>query len=193
MLTFEEALALLRNRDEWNRLCEDEEQPIFQFLNKEFVDALAQYLKERKRILKSRKEIFEVGAGNGLLSEELRKRKINIVATDGGSAKIKPIAPVQILDYREAIRRFRPNIVLCSWMPFQEDWTPMFRRFKFVQEYILIGEAHHSGCSGTDKTWEHHPGFSQMLLEEISKWSLCRSDLPRRYSNSVVISFRRYE
>ena len=193
MLTFKETLVLLRNRDEWNRLCLEEEQPIFQFLNKEFVDALAQYLKESKRVLRSRGKILEIGAGNGLLSEELRKRKINIIATDDGSAEIKPIASVQILDYREAIRRFRPNIVLCSWMPFQEDWTSGFRRFKFVQEYILIGESPPYGCSGTDKTWEHHPGFSQMLLEDISKWSLCRSDLPEWHSHSVVISFRGYE
>ncbi len=30
---------------------------------------------------------------------------------------------VVVLDEREAVFRYRPAIVLCSWMPFGQDWT----------------------------------------------------------------------
>lgn len=192
LLTFEEAVALLRNHTGWWSACFNTQQPIFQFFNREFVDALAHYLKEKRKISKSRRIILEVGAGSGLLSEELRKRGINIIATDDGYEEIVPVAPVELLDYHEAIRRFRPNIVICSWMPYQKDWTPAFRRPKYVKEYILIGESYR-GCCGSDKTWKYHPGFEEVLLKDISQWSLCRRDYSEHKLHSVVISFRRYK
>ena len=181
--TFEEALVLLRNHDEWWDICMNGGEPIFQFFNKEFVDALAHYLKERGQTL-------EVGAGNGLLSEELRKRRINIIATDNGDERITTVAPVELLDYHEAIRHFRPDIVLCSWMPYKEDWTPVFRKFKCIREYILTGD---SRACGSNKTWGHQPSFEQIRLTDIDKWALCRTDYPGQRHHSTVISFRRYK
>ena len=51
--------------------------------------------------------------------------------------------PVEKLDYEEAISRYKPDIVLCSWKPSGEDW------FSFPSEeplkLIHIGDAGRSG------------------------------------------------
>ena len=181
--TYEEAMTLLR-RDKhffWN-----EGLRMFQLLNREFLDAMAEYLRGRGFVL-------EVGAGDGVLSRELYELGVDILATDNGSWNIDTGAGVEILDYREAIRRYQPVIVLSSWMPPRNDWTPDFRSANCVQEYILIGETDGGSC-GLDSVWDEYPEFERVNLGKPSSYSLCRNDLfpgkellPQR---SFVESFR---
>jgi len=80
-----------------------------------------------------------------------------IVATDNGSWNISEKAEVEELSVEEAIAKYtrksaeevgvgelgnknKQVIVLCSWMPMNEDWTGVFRSHE-VDEYILIGGA----------------------------------------------------
>ena len=55
--------------------------------------------------------------------------------------------PVEVLDYVETIETYRPSIVICSWMPMDQDWSDQFRSAAggCVHEYVLIGEADYGG------------------------------------------------
>ena len=47
---------------------------------------------------------------------------------------------VRPLHYRAALATLRPDCVLCSWMPPDEDWTPEIRATESVREYVLFWE-----------------------------------------------------
>jgi hypothetical protein len=132
---------------------------IFEILNREYVNALADYLQQRADEMYPAKPItvLEVGAGTGRLShflhEAIQKKKtgpdsqINIVATNkdsGSNVSVETPQGVEDLDYREALLKYKPDIVISSWMPFQ-DWTGAMRSTPSVQEYILIGEPDSTG------------------------------------------------
>ena len=51
--------------------------------------------------------------------------------------------------------RFKPDIVLVSWMELGQDWTSSFRACKSVQEYVLVGEVDNGACGHPWKTWGH--------------------------------------
>jgi hypothetical protein len=93
-----------------------------------------------------------------------------IVASDSGAWGISPIAPIQKQTVQEAIDSHKANtintndaipieeknyhlIVLCSWMPMNEDWTYIFRNNPHVDEYILIGECDDGQCGDNWLTW----------------------------------------
>jgi hypothetical protein len=98
-----------------------------------------------------------------------------VIATDNGSWKVFPKADVEMLGYQESIEKYanlvdhanghddegsigtrtskrRQVIVLCSWMPMNEDWSAAFRRHG-VDEYILIGECDDGQCGDNWLTW----------------------------------------
>jgi hypothetical protein len=85
-----------------------------------------------------------------------------IIASDNGAWGISPIAPVEKQTVQEAIDAYSAIdddgtnvyhiIVLCSWMPMNEDWTAIFRRHR-VDEYILIGECDDGQCGDNWATW----------------------------------------
>ncbi|KEP65420.1 UNVERIFIED_CONTAM: hypothetical protein HHA_285260 [Hammondia hammondi] len=43
-------------------------------------------------------------------------------------------------DFRELLASYMPHICICSWMPFNIDWTGTFRNFSRVQEVMWIEE-----------------------------------------------------
>jgi len=111
--------------------------------------------------------VLEVGAGDGRLSHYLREAlrenspasdgalSVVVVATDSGERSIPACAPgaVEVLDYRDALRRHAPQLVLCCWMPLGQDWTAAFRECASVSSFLLLGEAD-DGCSGQPwATW----------------------------------------
>lgn len=198
-----------------DRFCRDKEHPVFEFLNQEYIEALADYLEQCVEELGATKDepitILEVGAGDGrlthFLKQKLEERSVNarIIATDSGEKGIKPDFPVEKLDYKEALKKYNPTIVIACWMPPERDWTAEFRATKSVKEILLIGETDW-GCCGDawltwGKTWKEEykgktppykaDGFGRQDLEELSKLQICRSDEPGYYYNSSTISFGR--
>jgi hypothetical protein len=84
-----------------------------------------------------------------------------VIATDNYSARIETKAKVLHYDAVETVDFFtgkgdsdevRQVIVICSWMPKNEDWTKHFRESN-VDEYILIGEADDGHCGDNWATW----------------------------------------
>jgi SAM-dependent methyltransferase len=153
---------------------------IFEILNRDYVNALADYLQQRADEMHTDKPItvLEVGAGTGRLSqflnEAIQKKKkgpdsqINIVATNkdsGGMVSVATPKGVEDLDYREALLKYEPDIVISSWMPF-EDWTGAMRSMPSVQEYILIGEPDSTGDEWL--TWGNSNKMMSELYDEIS-------------------------
>lgn len=141
-----------------------------EYYTKDYIEALGEHL--QPRLTADRQTtILEVGAGVGRLSKALGDilvdQSVAIIPIDS-----RPFPGVEEIDYREALKKYQPNIVLCAWMLDGKDWTPDFRQTPSVEEYLLIGEAAGSmGASGTDETWDREvigaDGFRVKWLHEL--------------------------
>jgi hypothetical protein len=176
----------------FNVVCE--EGDIYQFWTSDYIKGLSQYIVDRALETKDHLTIVDIGAGDGLLARFLRgqlekdwKRKIRrasklqkpeIIATDDGSWKIFPKADVESLDMKGSLEKYTQKdgklIVLCSWMPMQEDWTQVFRDFG-VDEYILVGEADDGTCGCNYLTWGN-PDFKNFA--RIEEGDLTPQEIP---------------
>ena len=98
----------------------------YEIWNKEYIDHFSDYL--AKRILdmhpNDKAVILEVAAGNGTLSYFLKRSldekipgRFDIIATDSGDWNIKHVSGVEVIDYKEALVKYKPDIILTSWMP----------------------------------------------------------------------------
>jgi len=130
----------------WSKFVR-ENQHIHEVWTEEYIESLATYMRgrvERLRILGEKyPKILEVGAGDGRLAHFLSEKgsgAFNIVATDVKNAGIRAAFPVEDMDYRQALQKYKPSIVISSWMPYKSDFTVDFRKEVSVKEYILIGD-----------------------------------------------------
>jgi len=212
--TREQTINAFTNHEEWEEFCFDEEEPVYDLYNKEYLNAFTDYFVDRIGEYGASKEkplvILEIGAGNGRLShfleEELNQKvsgQVKVIATDSGEDAIKADFSVEQLKHDEAMEKYKPDIVIFSWMPYGEDSSKDIRKVDSVQEYILIGEAE-NGCCGDDwETWgnqifdEEIPpyevdGFQKEKLDDLSELQICRTDrMPGRINNSATVSFKR--
>ena len=189
---------------EWQKYLNNGDSEVFEVLTEEFVQALSLYLSQRIESLGGTEEnpvvILEVGAGNGRLTHFLQQKldgqvkgSVKVIATDSGTLDLKTNFPVEKIDQKDALQKYKPQIVICSWMPEGEDFTKDFRNTSSVQEYVLIGEGAGGCCGSAWETWgnesadfnhEHEgqtapyliDGFELDYLEDISETQLCRSD-----------------
>ncbi len=144
--------------NEFDKLTRDKINPIFELFNKEYMHDLGSYLSKRIKelgITNRKPIILEVGAGNGKLSYFLGKEMGNaaeIIAVDSGAWKLGAPFPVEHMDHQQALEKYKPDIVLFSWMPYKYDCTDDFRKCPSVKEYILIGPAG-AECGDGWKTW----------------------------------------
>jgi hypothetical protein len=179
---------------QWREFVEQPGFAKFEILTREYVHEFANYLATQAKALhrteKHPLRIVEVGAGNGRMAhfirEELARQKnrsIEYIATEPGywrgqdnTGIYYPIIP---LDAEEALTTYRPDVVIMSWMPPEQDFTPLFREAK-VSEYILIGvDRHEPGIVGMPESWESqggylrtpHPSFEQYQLNKNSPYS----------------------
>ena len=84
----------------WFEFCFDKKNPVFEFLNEEFIESFSDYLSKRAESLEATKDhpitILEVGAGNGRLSYFLQQKlesknpgKVKVISTESGEWDIK--------------------------------------------------------------------------------------------------------
>ena len=137
---------------------------IFEIWTKEYINAFGNYLAQRVEELGGTKEnpiiILEVGAGDGRLTHFLQQKmnekvpdKVRLIASDSGSWEISPSFPVENINHKEALEKYNPKIIICSWMPNHVDLTKEFRATKSVNEYILIGMADNNMSGDAWQTW----------------------------------------
>lgn len=218
--TREQIAGAFVSREEWFRFCFDESNQVFEFLNEEYLNALADYFFTRIVECGASPEkpltILEIGAGNGKLSHFLRKKLeerapslVNVIATDSGEWTLQSAFPTEQLRHDEALLKYKPDIVIFSWMPYQKDATKDIRKVESVQEYILIGETD-GGCCGDEwVTWGFdsysyddekkrtgeppfiEDGFIRENHDDLSDLQICRTDQLGYYTHSRTVSFKR--
>ena len=175
---FDRAVSKLR-RGELERICEFNPcAPIYLIPTAPFLRALARRL--------GRRRVVEVAAGDGFLASELANLGVRIIATDSGKWE-KPQARMNAKERRryrnvkglslgvnvvrigaiEAIRKYRPDVVLASWLPPGPLLGKVIRASK---EVIEIGAG--SGVTGNIRCWRYPHDF----LEELDALGRCRLD-----------------
>ena len=147
---------------------------VFQLLNVEFIQELANKIKEIDP-----KIILEVGAGEGLLGKYLSKElEKEVILTDDYSwwekenTKIKNKDVIR-MDYKSAIKEYNPDFIIVSWIPYKRWWTNQFIECKSVKGYILIGEGP-GGCTGSDMDWK--TPWIMKNLDDVDKFGISRTD-----------------
>ena len=104
-------------------------------------------------------DVVEVGAGDGRLSQFLRRaleqrggpEAVAVTATDDSSWRFAPAFPVENVNAERAAEN--AHVAVAAWMPSGVDWTESFRRSTKLVEYILIGEAWDGCCGHNWRTW----------------------------------------
>jgi len=150
---------------------------IYQFWNKEYIECLAGEIKRRV----GSDLVLEVAAGDGMLSFWLRQYGVNVKATDSGKwyDKIKRSTEVEILDAVSAIRKYKPRMVVASWLPWDEpiDIQVFDEKVPFI---VLIGEE--NGATGSRRFWDERywekAGYAKEY-SECDRWNFCRTDYVR--------------
>jgi hypothetical protein len=112
----------------------------------EFISLLADNLRGKK--------VLEIGAGNGLLAKLLADKGVDIIATDdfSWSDKISFGPNVEKLAASQALSKYSPEVVLCSWSPPGNDFEAQVFKTSSVRTYIAIG-CTHDFASGNRKTY----------------------------------------
>ena len=163
--------------------------PIYQLWTAESVAALARWIQDQ-----GLRRVVEVGAGDGCLSRWLRPllSGVTVVATDSGAWRtIHPLAPVERCDATLAPRQYDADAVLSSWMPYEVDWTPAWRRLSSVRAYVLVGEGPF-GCVGREASWTRPHGWTVSDIPGFEDTAWCRTD-DRTPAHSVAWGFLREE
>jgi hypothetical protein len=166
--TFESQLdeiARAERGDGW--LCACEEQGQFLALTQELVTALAESLRDLDA-----GPILEICAGRGELAEAIRATGVHVVATD---ADPPADAPVTRASAEEALRRFRPAVVLGSFVPVDAGVDELVLGFPSVRHYVVLG-ARIGGLFGSSVLWQA-PGWTAEPLEQVARWMLTRHDV----------------
>lgn len=167
---------------------------IYQVPNIEFVQGLSNKIKD----IEARK-ILEVGSGRGIICRHVSNiLNEKIILTDSYNWKNyefiehEEYADVLKRTYIEAIEEFKPDLIIASWIPYNECWTKDFRKYPFVKGYILIGEGR--GCAtGSEEDWDTDWNFQ--YLDDVSKYGICKTDygfhLGFHMLHTAVIYFER--
>lgn len=154
----------------WKKFCR--KNGIWQVYTKEFVDLLAGKIHE----LNSGR-IIEICAGKGKLSYHLQKRDIEIIATDDYSWKDTCLSPknVECLSAKEAIKKYKPNLVVASWIPNHLTIGFEILDDPEIDYFINIGEDVGNSTWMTGEV-DRTKGIERILLEEIADVGFCSSD-----------------
>jgi len=160
----------------WSLLDWASKHMIFQLPNKEFIYELANKIVEINPDI-----ILDVGAGRGIITRylsEISKKKIILTDSyewwDYKNPETNILCPnVLKRTYIEAIEEFRPDLIIASWIPYNNCWTKDFRKYPFVKGYIIIGEGK-GGATGCDDDWITDWKFKH--LDDVEKYGICKTD-----------------
>lgn len=151
---------------------------IYCFYSRALAEALAGMIAGRR--------CLEIGAGDGTLARFLQQQGVPLTATDNHEWEKSVEYPdwVQKMDAREALKKFVPEVVICSWPPAQNDFEREVFSTASVQLYIVIG-SRHQYAFGNWKDYRQQTAFA--LTEDYALSALV---LPPELE-SVVYVFRR--
>lgn len=105
------------------------------------------------------KTVLEVGAGTGLVAKYLHEAGVNIISTDDyswhkkDSFHWKSYYPVENLDFRGAIRKYKADFLLTCWAmyesPMAREAAELFTELNPEGKILYIGEGR-GGCTASD-------------------------------------------
>jgi hypothetical protein len=142
-------------------------------------------IRELARLIAGR-SCLEIAAGDGTLARFLAAEGVRITATDDHSWKhaIEYPEAVVNLDAKQALDRFEPQVVLCSWPPAGNRFERQIFGTRSVEMYIMIG-SRYKFASGN---WEAY--MSQARFAMTPDVTLSRTVLPPELESQVLL-FRR--
>lgn len=144
-----------------------ERKGIYCFYSRALVDALAQLVGDRDAV--------EIAAGDGTLSRFLADAGVRITATDDASwaagAGAGEASGVERQEAREALRRRRPRVVVCSWPPPGNAFERHVFATPSVELYVVIASRHEfatgdwAAYRAQDAfAWAEEPALSRLVL-----------------------------
>jgi hypothetical protein len=151
---------------------------IYCFYSRELLHELAGLIGDRS--------CLEIAAGDGTLSRLLAEQGVDIKATDDHSWAHSVTFPddVERLDAVKALRRYQPQVVLCSWPPAANSFEREVFATASVELYVVIG-SRHEYASGDWNAYRRQRAFT--LNEDPT---LTRLVLPPELDSAVHV-FRR--
>lgn len=149
---------------------------IYQLPNIELIQELSNKIRDV-----GAKKILEVGSGRGIVCKYISDNLgIKIILTDSygwlehyGYKERFEYEDILKRTYIEAIEEFEPDMIIASWIPYNECWTKDFRKYPFVKGYILIGE-HRGNATGSEEDWD--TDWNIQHLDNAEKYGICKTD-----------------
>lgn len=156
-----------------------EARGIYCFYSRQLIASLARLIGGR--------DCLEIAAGDGTLSRFLAAEGVRITATDDYSWKHAVSYPDSVLkmDAAQALKRYRPGVVICSWPPASNGFERLVFATPGVDLYIVIG-SRHGFASGN---WADYRAQSAFELTEDA--GLGRGVLPPELAGTVYLFRRR--
>ncbi|WP_052807934.1 hypothetical protein [Methyloterricola oryzae] len=166
----------IRQRDLLMPLVES--KGIYCFYSRELVQRLASLIGGRT--------CLEIGAGDGTLARFLSDAGVSVTATDDHSwgHRIDYPASVLKLEASEALRRFKPRVVICSWPPAANRFERHIFQTASVELYIMIGSCYRTAAGD----WKAYGAQREFSLELDT--ALSALVLPPELGSAVYV-FRR--
>lgn len=148
------------------------------------------YTRELLQVLAARigsKKCLEIGAGNGVLSRFLQDAGVNAIATDNHSWSNSIAYPssVEKLSAKDALTKYQPEVVVCSWPPPGNTFEKMVFRTKSVELYIVIG-SRNKLISGNWDSYSEQQQFDWQIDETLSELVV-----PPELQNAVLVFQRK--
>ncbi len=142
-------------------------------------------IKELTTIINNR-SCLEIGAGDGTLTRFLQRKKVSINATDNYSWQHCIEFPdfVEKLDAKQALQKYRPQVVICCWPPDNNDFEKHIFTTKEVELYIMIGSKNQLSCGNWD-AYQKQSHFSWHIDEKLSS-----QIIPPLSTNAVLLFHR---
>lgn len=155
-----------------------EAKGIYCFYSKPLIEALARLIGGR--------ECLEIAAGDGTLSRFLAAEGARVTATDDHSWKHAVTYPDTVLklDAAQALKRFKPSVVICSWPPANNAFERLVLADPRIELYIVIG-SRYAFASGN---WADYRAQTAFELEDVR---LGRWVLPPELAATVYVFRRR--
>lgn len=117
--------------------------------------------------------VVEICAGDGSLTRALRSRGAAVTATDAQPSSRRPWE-VRALTAHEALERYRPRVVIGSFVPVDADVDRHVLADPCVHHYLVfnarIGLGDGAGVPAA------RPGWSRKPLSELTEWMVTRHD-----------------
>jgi len=148
---------------------------IYCFYSRELIQKLARLMGDRFSL--------EIGAGDGTLSQFLALEGVHIKATDDYSWSHAIAYPdaVEKLDARQALDKYQPQVVICSWPPPANNFERHVFTTRSVELYIVIGSRYRF-ASGNWDAYTTQSRFAWSLDPRLSRYVI-----PPELDNAVLL------